>query len=72
MEKTGNILKNQKRNFTEVINLYFQAIVKDPTILEIIEKTAHQRKGNFIGMLDGDIGDDCYKDLKREYYKNIS
>ena len=67
VEKAQDILKSQHKNFTEVINLYFKAIVKDPSILETIEKSANQRTGSFIGMLDGKVGEGDYKALKKEY-----
>ena len=67
VEKAQDILKSQHKNFTEVINLYFKAIVKDPSILQTIEKSANKRTGSFIGMLDGKVGDSDYKSLKKEY-----
>jgi len=67
VEKAQDILKSQHKNFTEVINLYFRAIVKDPSILTTIEKSANKRTGSFIGLLDGQVGDADYKALKKEY-----
>ena len=67
VEKAQDILKSQHKNFTEVINLYFKAIVKDPSILTTIEKSANKRTGSFIGMLDGKVGDADYKEMKKEY-----
>ncbi len=72
IEKTGHILKQHNKSFTEAISLYFQAIIKEPSILEMIDKSAHKRTGNFIGMLDGKVGSEDYKDMKKEYYENIS
>jgi len=66
VEKAQNIILNQHKNLTEVINLYFKAIVKEPSILETIEKSANKRTGSFIGMLDGKIGDKGYKEMKKE------
>ncbi|PHS36220.1 MAG: hypothetical protein COB07_12540 [Sulfurovum sp.] len=67
VDKAQEILRSQHKNFTEVINLYFKAIVKDPSILETIEKSANMRTGSFIGLLDGQVGDSDYKALKKEY-----
>jgi len=67
VEKTHDILKSQHKNFTEIINLYFKAIVKDPSILQTIEKSANKRTGSFVGMLDGEVGESDYKRLKKEY-----
>jgi len=67
VEKAQNILKSQHKNFTEAINLYFRAIVKDPSILTTIEKSANKRTGSFIGILDGQVGDADYKEMKKEH-----
>ncbi len=64
VEKAQNIILNQHKNLTEVINLYFKAIAKEPSILETVEKSANKRTGSFIGMLDGKIGDKSYKEIK--------
>ena len=66
VEKAQKIISNQHKNLTEVINLYFKAIVKDPSILETIEKSATKRTGSFIGLLDGEIGDESYKEIKKK------
>jgi antitoxin component of RelBE/YafQ-DinJ toxin-antitoxin module len=66
VEKAQNIILNQHKNLTEVINLYFKAIIKEPSILDTIEKSANKRTGSFIGMLDGKIGDTNYKEMKKE------
>ena len=66
VEKAQNIILNQHKNLTEVINLYFKAIVKEPSILDTIEKSANRRTGSFIGILDNQIGDESYKDMKKE------
>jgi len=34
--------------------------------IETTQQKEKQRKGNFIGMLDGKIGDDNYKNIKKE------
>jgi len=68
VEKAQKIISNQHKNLTEVINLYFKAIVKDPSILETIEKSATKRTGSFIGLLDGEIGDESYKEMKKKAF----
>ncbi|MCK5855555.1 MAG: hypothetical protein KAG56_10065 [Sulfurovaceae bacterium] len=72
IEKAQIILLAQHKNLTEVINMYFKAIVKEPSILEMIEKSANRRTGSFIGMLDGKIGNDSFKEMKKQhsYKKN--
>ena len=72
IEKTNLILKEQKKSFTEVINLYFQAIIKEPTILDAVEKSANRRTGSFVGMLDGKIGNQNYKEMRNEHHENLS
>ena len=67
VDKAQTIIKSQHKNFTEVISLYFKAIVKDPSILDAIEKSANKRTGSFIGFLDGQVGDKGYKEMKKEY-----
>ena len=66
VEKAQSIILNQHKNLTEVINLYFKAIVKEPSILETIEKSANKRTGSFIGLLDEKIGNENYKEIKKE------
>ena len=61
IQKAEDIIKQKHKNLTEVINIYFQAIVKDLTILEKVESTASKHTGSFIGMLDGKIGDENMK-----------
>ncbi len=67
VQKAQLILLEQQKNLTETINLFFKAIVKEPSILESIEKSANKRTGSFIGMLDGKIGDESFKDMKRKH-----
>ena len=67
VEKAQSILNSQHQNLTEAINTYFKAIVKEPSILNDIEKSANKRTGSFIGMLDGKIGDDNHKEMKKEH-----
>jgi len=66
VEKAQQIIAGQHKNLTEVINLYFKAIVKEPSILQTIEQSAQKRTGSFIGMLDGKIGNESYKEMKKE------
>jgi len=66
IEKAQSIIKNKHKNLTEVINLYFKAIVKEPSILDTIEKSANKRTGYFIGLLDGQVGDEDYKKMKKD------
>jgi len=72
IDQTKVILKAQKKSFTEAINLYFQAMIKEPSLLEEIEKRAHKRTGSFIGILDGEVGNQDFKDMKSEHYEGIS
>ena len=72
VEKVGEIIKQKHKSLTEVINLYFQAIAKDPSLLDTVEKTASKRSGNFIGMLDGKIGKEDIKSMKKSHHENIS
>jgi hypothetical protein len=67
IEKAQVIILEQQKNLTEVLNTYFKAIVKEPSILETIEKSANKRTGSFIGMLDGQIGDTTFKEMKQEH-----
>ncbi|CAA6803574.1 MAG: Unknown protein [uncultured Sulfurovum sp.] len=66
IDKAQFIIKDKHKNLTEVINLYFKAIVKEPSILDTIEKSANKRTGSFIGSLDGEIGDIEYKEMKKD------
>ncbi|RLA71667.1 MAG: hypothetical protein DRG24_04960 [Epsilonproteobacteria bacterium] len=70
VEKVQEILSKKHKNLTEAIALYFQALVKEPEILDAIEKSAHKRSGNFIGMLDGKIGDEDRKSMHKTYAKS--
>lgn len=72
IEKAEVVLKQKHKNFTEAINLYFQAIAKDPTILEKLEETVSRRSGNFIGLLDDKIGNENFKSMKMVHHENIS
>lgn len=72
IEKAEVVLKQKHKNFTEAVNLYFQAIAKDPTILEKVEETVSRRTGSFIGLLDGKIGDEEFKSMKKSHNEDIS
>jgi len=69
IEKAQVILTEQHKSLTEVINLYFKAIVKEPSILESVEESANKRTGSFIGMLDDKIGDQSYKEMQSEHHE---
>jgi len=69
IEKAQVILTEQHKSLTEVINLYFKAIVKEPSILVSVEESANKRTGSFIGMLDDKIGDQSYKEMKLEHHE---
>ena len=66
VEKAQQIIRKQHKSLTEAITLYLKAVVKDPSILQTIEQSAKKRTGSFIGMLDGEIGDKTYKEMKKE------
>jgi hypothetical protein len=72
IDKVAIILKEKQHNFTEVLNNYFQAIIKEPELIETIEKKAKKRTGSFIGILDSKIGDESFKDMKKSYHADIS
>jgi hypothetical protein len=72
IDNVGTILKEKNTNFTRLLTNYFKAITKEPTIIDDIEQKANKRVGSFIGMLDGKIGNDDYKNLKRQYNEHIS
>jgi antitoxin component of RelBE/YafQ-DinJ toxin-antitoxin module len=67
VEKAQKILSDQHKNLTEAINIYFKAIVKEPSILNDIEKSANKRTGSFIGMLDNKIGNESFKEMKYKH-----
>ena len=72
VDKIGTILQKKNLNFTQFLSHYFQAVIKEPTLIDTIELKSKQRSGNFIGMLDGKIGDMDYKEMKKSYNENIS
>ena len=72
VDKVGTILQEKNLNFTQFLSHYFQAVIKDPALIDIVEQKSKQRTGNFIGMLDGKIGDIDYKEMKKSYNENLS
>jgi len=66
IEKAQNLLAGKHKNLTEAINTYFKAIVKEPSLLNEIERSANKRSGSFIGMLDGQIGNEDFKQMKKD------
>ena len=72
VDEAQKILKKRHKNLTQAITLYLQAVVKNPEILDEIEKSANKRDGSFIGMLDGMIGNESYKEMRNEFYKESS
>lgn len=66
VEKAQEIILKRHKSLTEAITLYLKAVVKDPKVLQTIEQRAKKRTGTFIGMLDGEIGDKQYKEMKKE------
>lgn len=72
IDKASAVLKLKHKNFTEAINLYFQAIAKEPSLIDTIEKKAKKRTGSFIGMLDGKISDEDFKHMKQAHHEDIS
>ena len=72
VDKVGNILQERNLNFTQFLTHYFQAVIKDPALIDTVERKSKQRTGNFIGILDGKIGNIDYKDMKKSYNENLS
>ena len=68
VEKVQKIVNERHKNLTEAISLYFKALVKHPEILDEIEKVAQKRTGKFIGLLDGKVGDESWREMKKSYY----
>jgi len=63
-DKLQYILKEYHKDLSEVINEYLHKIVTKPEVLN--------KENDFIGILDGKIGDIDYKTLKREKNENFS
>ena len=72
IDKVTHILKEKHYSFTEVLTHFFQAVIKEPELIETIQKKAEQRQGSFIGMLNGKIGNETYKSMKREHHEHLS
>ena len=72
IDKVSSILQKRDLNFTQFISKYFQAVIKDPALIELIEQKSKQRTGEFIGVLDNKIGDVDYKEMKKIYNENFS
>lgn len=72
IDKASLVIANRNQSFTQVLTNYFQAIVKEPSIIDTIELKATQRTGAFIGMFDGMIGNTDYKDMKKAHNEDIS
>ncbi len=72
VDKVGEILQKKNLNFTQLLTHYFQAVVKEPELIDTIEKKSKQRTGKFIGILDGVIGDIDYKEMKKSYNEHLA
>ncbi|CAH9016996.1 hypothetical protein [Candidatus Nitrosacidococcus sp. I8] len=72
VKNAEGVLKQKQVSFTEVINLYFKAISKDASILDQVEKIATQRTGGFIGLLNNQVGDMEFKQMKKIHHEDIS
>ncbi len=72
VDQVTSILQGRGLNFTQALVTYFQAITKDPSLLDEVEKKSKQRTGAFIGMLDGKIGEVDIKEAKREKSETLS
>ncbi len=70
VEDAQNILQKRYSNLTQAFVKYMQAVVKDPGILDEIEKSASKREGRFIGLLNGKIGEESYKTMKKSAFEN--
>jgi len=69
VEEAQKVLKKRHKNLTQALTLYLKAVVKNPQVLDEIEKSANRRDGGFIGILDGQIGDESYKKMRNDYFK---
>ena len=72
VDKVGKILQERNLNFTQFLSHYFQAVIKDPALIDTVERKSKQRTGNFIGILDTKIGNMDYKDMKKSHDENLS
>ena len=69
VEEAQEVLKKRHKNLTQAITLYLKAVVKNPEILDEIEKSANKRDGSFVGMLNGLTGNESYKEMRNEFFK---
>lgn len=72
VDKVSQILSSKHKNFTDAITLYFQALIKEPSLIDKVEDIASKRTGSFIGILDGKIGNEQSKDMKAKHHENLS
>ncbi|BAW81067.1 hypothetical protein TAO_1697 [Candidatus Nitrosoglobus terrae] len=72
VKNAEQVLKQNHKSLTEAINLYFKALAKDASILEQVEKTATKRTGSFIGLLDNQVGDTSFQQMKKDYHESLS
>ena len=59
-------------SFTKLLKNYFQAIVKEPELINTVEQKAKHRTASFIGLLDGKIGKLDAKEMKKNSHDNLS
>ncbi len=71
VDKVAAVLQEKNLNFTQFLSTYFQAVIKEPDLIDTIEQKAKQRTGNFIGVLDGKLGNEDYKEMRKSYHENI-
>lgn len=72
VEKAGDVLRQKHKSMTEAINSYLQAIVKDPSLVDSIDAIAVRRNAAFIGVLDDEIGDESFKQMKQSHHERLS
>jgi hypothetical protein len=72
VDKVSILLQEKNTTFTKLLTNYFQAIIKEPELINEVEQKAKQRTASFIGLLDGKIGDIDAKEMKRVYNENLS
>jgi hypothetical protein len=72
VDKVSILLQEKNTTFTKLLTNYFQAIIKEPELINEVEQKAKQRTASFIGLLDDKIGDIDAKEMKRVYNENLS
>jgi len=72
VDKVSSILQDKNTSFTKLLTNYFQAIVKEPELIDTVEQKAKHRTASFIGLLDGKIGELDAKEMKKNYHENLS